>query len=103
MLKSGSLVFLKRVRQAERWRVLCVFLKKVEQYLPCQFFHQLHRLHAHRYHLADQSRDVLLVVEAVGIARDAAAFVRADLVLINDPFQSRAVAQAIAGAFRRNA
>jgi hypothetical protein len=45
--------------------------------------------------LADQADDVLGIVVAVGVAGDAAALVGADLVLIDDPFQGTAVAQAV--------
>jgi len=65
-----------------------------------QFLYQLHSLDADRDHLAHEAHDVLFVVAAVGIAHNAAAFIRAGLVLIDHPFESRAVAQEWAEAER---
>lgn len=44
-----------------------------------------HRLHTHRYHLLDKADNVVGVVIAVGIVGDAAAFVGADLILVDNP------------------
>src|SRR5262245_27719553 len=68
-----------------------------------QRLHQLYRLHAHRYHPTHQPHDVLLVVGTVGIAGDTAALVGAGLVLVDDPLQRRAVAQAVLEALRWDA
>lgn len=50
---------------------------------------------AHADDLADEADDVLRVVLAVGVGGDAAALVGADLVLIDDPFEGRAVTEPI--------
>jgi hypothetical protein len=73
----------------------------VHLHITRQLVHQLHRLHTHRYNLANQPHDVLLVVQVVGVADDAAAFILTDLVLIDDSFEGRAVAQAIGETLRR--
>jgi hypothetical protein len=52
-----------------------------------QTIHQLYRLQTHGDDLGDEADDVLGVVGAVGVVGDAAAFVSADLVLVNDPFE----------------
>ena len=46
-----------------------------------------HRLHAHCYNLLDQANDVRWIVVAVGIVGDAAAFVGADLILVDNPIE----------------
>ena len=56
--------------------------------------YNLYRLQTHADHLAEQAHDVLRVVGAVGVVDDAAAFVGFDAVLIDDPFEGGAVAQA---------
>ena len=53
--------------------------------------------------LADEADDVFGVVGAVGVQADAAAGVFADLVLIDDPFQGAAVAEAVLEDFGRDA
>ena len=45
--------------------------------------------------LADEAEDVVGVVFAVGVVDDAGAFVGGDLVLVDDPFQGGAVAEAV--------
>lgn len=45
--------------------------------------------------LADEADDVFGVVGVVGVARDAAAFVGADLVLVDDPIEVAAVAEVV--------
>src|SRR5947209_7793503 len=52
-----------------------------------------HRFQADAHHLADEAHDVLLVVGPVGVGTDAAAFVLADLILVDDPLQGAAVAE----------
>ena len=57
--------------------------------------HDLHRLQADADHLADQLPDLLWVVGAVVVVDDAAAPVRLDAVLVNEPFERGAVAEGI--------
>jgi hypothetical protein len=45
--------------------------------------------------LADEAEDVLRVVGAVGVVDDAGAFVGRDLVLVDDPFDGGAIAEAV--------
>jgi hypothetical protein len=45
--------------------------------------------------LADEADDVFFIVGVVGVAGDAAALVDADLVLIDDPIEAAAVAEAV--------
>ena len=54
-----------------------------------------HGFQADGNNLSDEAHDVFSVVGAVGIVNDAAALVGRDLVLVDDPFQRRAVAEAI--------
>ena len=63
--------------------------------LPRQTTHYLHRFQADAHDLADEADDVFFVVGAVGVGVDAAAFVGLDAVLVNDPLQGAAVAEAI--------
>ena len=51
--------------------------------------------------MPDEPNDVLRIFAAVGVVGDAAAFVGADLVLIDDPFERGAIAQAILKHFGR--
>src|SRR5687768_3614922 len=60
-----------------------------------QRLYQLDRLDTHHHHLPDQPHDVLFIIGAIWVTRNAAAFVGTDLVLVDHPFQRRAVAQAI--------
>ena len=53
--------------------------------------------------LTDEAEDVLGIVGAVGVVGDAGATVGRDLVLVNDPFEGGAVAEAVFIAFERNA
>ena len=53
--------------------------------------------------MADEADDVLRVVVAVGVVGDAAAFVGGDLVLVDDPFEGGAVAEAVFEGFGRDA
>jgi hypothetical protein len=50
-------------------------------------------------HLTDQAEDVLRIVGAVGIVGDAAAFVGGNLILVDDPFESGTVAEAVVVGF----
>jgi hypothetical protein len=68
-----------------------------------QFFHNLHRLHTYRYHLFNQAHNVFRIIGPVGVIGDAAAFVGFDAVLVNNPIESRAVAEAIFKDFGGNA
>ena len=52
--------------------------------------------------LADEADDVFFIIRVVGVAGDAAAFVGADLVLVDDPVQRAAVAEAVVEDFGRN-
>jgi len=45
--------------------------------------------------LADETEDVLVVVFAVGVVDDAGAGVGGDAVLVDDPFEGGAVAEAV--------
>ena len=60
-----------------------------------QGLHDLDRLDADADDLADEADDVFFVVGVVGVAGDAAAFVGADLVLVDDPIERAAVAEAV--------
>jgi len=53
--------------------------------------------------LADEADDVFGVVGAVGVAGDAAAFVGGHLVLIDDPIEGGAVAEAVVEDLGRDA
>jgi len=52
---------------------------------------------------SQQAHDILRVIQAVGIADNPAAGVFAHLVLIDDPFQRRTIAQMVAETGFRNA
>jgi len=45
--------------------------------------------------LADEAEDILRVVFAVGVVDDAGALVDGDLILVDDPFDGGAVAEAV--------
>ena len=45
--------------------------------------------------LADEAEDVLGVVVSVGVVDDVGALVGGDLVLVDDPFEGGAVAEAV--------
>ena len=62
---------------------------------PRQALDDDHCIQAHRDHLAKQAHDVLRVVGAVRVVDDAAAFVGFDAVLVDDPFEGGAVAEAV--------
>ncbi len=64
--------------------------------------HHLDRFHADADDLADEADDVLFIVGIVGVAGDAAAFVGADLVLVDDPFEPAAVAETVVEDFGRD-
>src|SRR5208282_3694430 len=53
-------------------------------------------------HLSDQADDVLRIVGAIWIVGDAASFVGRDLILIDDPFECGAIAEAIVVGFFRD-
>jgi len=57
-----------------------------------QALDNLDRFQADGDDLGDQAYDVRGIVRAVGVVGDAAAFVGADLVLVNDPFEGGTVA-----------
>ena len=56
---------------------------------------ELHGFDADAGDLADEADDVLFIVGVVGVAGDAAAFVGALLVLVDDPIECAAVAEAV--------
>ena len=60
-----------------------------------QTTHYLHRFQADTHDLTDEPDDILLVVKAVGVGVDAAAFVGLEAVLVNDPLQGATVAETI--------
>jgi hypothetical protein len=64
--------------------------------------HKLDRLKTHCNYLSNQPRNVLRIICAVGVVGDAAAFVGADLVLVDDPVERGAIAQPILKYFGRN-
>jgi hypothetical protein len=45
--------------------------------------------------LADEAEDVLFIIGAVGVGGDVGALVGGDLVLVDDPFEGGAVAEAV--------
>jgi len=55
----------------------------------------LDRFEADAGDLADEADDVLGVILAIGVGDDAGAFVGGDLVLVDDPFEGGAVAEAV--------
>src|SRR5581483_1232564 len=62
----------------------------------------LHGFQADSDHLADQADDIFGIINSVRVIHNAATLVGADLILINDPFQSGAVSEAVLERFRRN-
>jgi len=60
------------------------------------------RIDADAGDLANQAHDVFRVALAVGIGADAGAFVFGDLVLVDDPFEGGAVAEAVVEGFGRD-
>ena len=60
-----------------------------------QRLHDLHGYQTQADHLAEQAHDVLGVVGAVGVVDDAAALVGLDAVLVDDPVEGGAVAEAV--------
>jgi len=67
-----------------------------------QALDDLDRLEADGDDLSDEADNVLGVVGAVGVVGDAAAFVGADLVLVNDPFEGGTVLAAPEPRFARD-
>ncbi len=63
----------------------------------------LGRFHADADDLSDEADDVLRVVGVVGVRADAGAFVFLDAVLIDDPLDGAAVAEAVFEDLRRDA
>lgn len=63
---------------------------------------ELHGFNAHADDLADEADDVFFVVGVVGVAGDDFIIVSLDLVLVDDPIESAAVAKAVAEDFRRD-
>lgn len=53
-------------------------------------------------HPRDQSHDVLLIVETVGVAFKSAACIHADLVLVDDPLQRGSIAKLVVEGLWRN-
>ena len=58
---------------------------------------------AHRDNLPEQTHDVTLVVELVGIALDAAARVRCGLILVDHPLQGGTIPELVVEALGRDA
>lgn len=52
--------------------------------------------------MADKADDVFFIIRVVGVAGDAAAFVGADLVLVDDPIEGAAIAEAVVEDFGWN-
>jgi hypothetical protein len=61
------------------------------------------RFEADRDDLANQAEDIGWIVSAVGVVGDAAALVGGDLLLVDDPFEGGAVAEAVFVGFGRDA
>ena len=51
--------------------------------------------------MADKAHNVLRVIRSIWIIYNAAALVGFDLILVNDPFKSRAITQAVFKDLRR--
>ena len=68
-----------------------------------QGFHDVHGCQADGNDLTDKAHDVLRIVGAIGIVDDAAALVGRDLILVDDPLQRRAVAEAVFVSLGRDA
>ena len=54
-------------------------------------------------HLTDEARNGLRIIRLVGVVDNAAPFVGADLILVDDPVQRRAVAQLVVVDFQWDA
>ena len=52
--------------------------------------------------MADEPENVLRIIGPVGIVRDAAALVSRDLILVDDPFERRTIAEAVFERFSRD-
>lgn len=52
--------------------------------------------------LADEADDVFLIIRVVGVAGDSGAFVGGDLILVDDPIEGAAVAEAVVEDFGRD-
>src|SRR5258708_6071800 len=59
-----------------------------------QCFRGLHGFRGHLDDPADAAENILFVVQAVRVADDVALVVAGDAVLVNDPFEGAAVAEA---------
>lgn len=68
------------------WQVLLVRGEGVDDF---------HGFEANADDLADEADDVFFIIGVVGVAGDAAAFVGADLVLVDDPIEGAVVAEAV--------
>ncbi len=68
-----------------------------------QLLHQFHRLDTHRHHFPYQSYNILLIVLSVGVAYNAAASIGTHLILVDDPFESGAIAEPVVEALLRYA
>ena len=62
----------------------------------------VYRFQADTDDLADEADDVSFAVKTVGVGADAAAVVRLDTILVNDPLQGAAIAEAIGEHVRGN-
>ena len=68
-----------------------------------QPLHNSHRLQTHAYHLPNQPQNILRIIPPVRIVHNPAALVRLDAVLVDDPFERGAIAEAIVESFGGNA
>jgi hypothetical protein len=57
--------------------------------------YDFHRFHTDADDLADEADDVFLIIRVVWVAGNAAAFVGGDLILVDDPIEGAAVAEAV--------
>jgi hypothetical protein len=64
-----------------------------------QLTDQLHRFNAHRYHLPHESHDVFFIISTVRVTRNAATFIGADLILVDNPIQRRPITKLVVEAF----
>jgi hypothetical protein len=74
------------------------FIRKLRR----QRVHNLQRLNTHPNNLTHEPNDVFFIIRVVGVTDDAAAFIRADLVLVDDPVECAAIAEAVLENLGRN-
>jgi hypothetical protein len=81
------------------WLFFTIFRVRI----PGQGIHDAHGFHAHPDNLTDQTDDVFGIVFAVRVGADTAPRVLGDAVLIDDPFEDRAIAEPVLEGFGRDA